>query len=106
MTNPALVIPAKAGIHTPLTPLPIDRLKQVPPLRIVAFNQLNFPSPPPFLHGLLSGDGFCNVGECLDVNEHLHGIAFGETVGGSVPMFPDAPSKVVGNANIQRAVFF
>ena len=96
--------PRESGDPKPVGGLSVDRIEQIPPRRIVAFNQLNLPSALPLLHGLFPGDGFCDVGEFFDVNERLHGIAFGKSVSGSVPMFPDAPSEVIGDANVKRAV--
>jgi len=96
--------PRESGDPKSVGGLPVDRIKQVPPRRIVAFNQLNLPSAPPFLHGLFSGDGFCDVGEYLNVDECRNGIAFGKSVSDSVAVFQNTSGEVAGHANVQRAV--
>ena len=73
--SPNFVFPAKAG--TPLL-LTVDLLEQIFPVRIGALDQLNFPSPKPFLNRFFTSDRFFDGRRLLGKNQAREAIASAE----------------------------
>jgi hypothetical protein len=88
------VVPAKrersehepGPMNTGLPPLR-DCIKQIMPIRIMRFDQRNFPIPSPFLHLLFSGDSGNRIIEDLEIHEPINGVPLRKTGNGLDAVF-------------------
>ena len=62
--------------------------RQVIPMRIVAFDQIDFPSSVPTLELLLARNRLLHPFELLEADDPLHGVARSEAVRGVRAMLP------------------
>src|SRR5258705_13176501 len=85
-------------------PLPIELIRQITPMRIELFDQLDFPGTPPALHRMLSRTGFENGIVRLEIDEHVDSVLPREAGNQLGFVLGDAPGQIVGDADIQGAV--
>src|SRR5688572_13125056 len=79
---------------------------QIIPVGISLFDQPDLPGSIPVLQSLLASDRLTDIAELFKIDEPENLVAFGESVGCALAMLPDAPAKIVGHADIQRAAEF
>src|SRR5882757_10187565 len=84
--------------------LDVQRLIQVAPPGIELFDQLDFPTPLPFLEKRFAMKGVVNAFMWLIPDKQLHAVFLGEALDLSVAVFPGAPPDVIGHADVQRTV--
>ena len=82
----------------------VQPLIKIQPLRIVGFNQLQLPRPPPALDPLLASDGFSDRVMRFVPDQSMDVVGLGEAWYGASPMFIDAPSKIIGHPDVQGSV--
>jgi hypothetical protein len=78
--------------------------RQIPPLRIIFGNQIDFPSAMPALKLFLPQDCAGHFGKQLVVNETVHGIPSSKSSHSVVAMLPQPTDEVGRYPDIQRAV--
>lgn len=83
-----------------------DVIIEIPPLRVVLFNQFDLPLTYPVLQVLLPLDGVLHAGMLFEPNKPLHIIVFGEAINETFSMFLRAAHQVIRHANVKRAVPF
>ena len=75
---------------------------QIIPVRIVFFDELDFPVPPPALQPLLARNGVFDAAMLLEPDQPLDVILAGEARYLAVPVFHGPAQQVVGDVDIQR----
>src|SRR6185369_11548852 len=81
-----------------------EAIIKVVPIRIVCHDQPDLPGSPPGLESLLPQDRRLDVLMALAIHKALQSITLGKAFQDVVAMFPDAPSKVAGDADVQRPI--
>jgi len=79
-------------------------LEQIMPIRILCFDQRNFPVSPPFLHLFFSGDGGSGIIEDLEIHEPINGVPLRKTGDGLDAMFMNPSNEIIGDADVQCPV--
>jgi hypothetical protein len=92
-----------------MTSLGFDRLeteifREVTPVGIGGFDQLQFPISVPFLYALLAGDGGVHCWVLFEPDEDFNGVFRGESADESGPVLVDADEEAGGHARVERAV--
>jgi len=80
----------------------IPSLAQIAPRRIYRDNQVNFLNPKPALDPLLPVNRVAHIVETFLVNKPVNPVALAEFRSVFKLVFPNAPVKVVGNADVER----
>jgi len=90
-------------MNTGLRPLRYS-LEQIMPIRIIRFDQRNFPISPPFLNLLFSRDSGNRSIEDLEIYEPVNGVPPRKNGNGLDAMFMNPSNEVTRDSNIQRAM--
>src|SRR5258708_26606090 len=77
---------------------------EVVPFRIVCPDHPDLPGSAPGLESLLPHDRRWDVLMALAIHKALQSVAFGKAFQEVIAMFPDPPSEVAGDADVQRAI--
>lgn len=77
---------------------------QIMPIRVFAFDQIDFPLPVPAFELFLSRDGCGHVAENFITDEAVDGIAAGKSVDCAIPVLPQPRNQIAGDADIERPV--
>jgi len=85
--------------------LAVYRVVEVIPLGVAAFNLPDLPGPGPFLHRLFTLNGKRNIFIWFNVNKPRHAILPDEAGASSLAMLENTAGKVVGDADVESAVF-
>jgi len=80
-----------------------DVVKQIAPLRICRFNELEFPNSRPVLDIFLALNCRLRRIELLKIHQHFEFVAFGKSAHETFAMFVDAANKIIRHADIQCA---
>lgn len=83
---------------------PRQFLPQVERLRIFRFYKLKLAFAPPPLNSLFAKDGFVDLLMRLEIHERLHAVPLRKTLNQALAMFLNTTKKIVGDANVKRAV--
>ena len=78
--------------------------REIMPIGVVRLDQFDFPAPIPFLDVLLTLDRSGWVIAGFEVNQLLHGIAFGEAGNLRALMLGNAADEIVRDADIERPI--
>jgi hypothetical protein len=84
--------------------LAVQSVVEVLPVRIAALDQPNLPGARPLLHGFLPLDRAGDVLVNLDMHQTGDAISLDEAGAAALPMFPDPPGDIVGDADVEGAV--
>jgi hypothetical protein len=102
------VVPAKAGTQGGIPqrwePLLQQFVVEIPPLGIVAFDQIELPCPAPFLYALLVQYRAFHVLVKLNKDKLVDRIVVSETGDSTGSVLPYPPCKIAHYSNIERAV--
>jgi len=96
-----LLSPSCAGL-TRVSTTSNQLIIEIIPTRVVLLNQPNLPAPPPMLDVLFTLHGRFDCVVMLRPNETLKVMLFGEALDRTFAMLPSTPSKVTGDAYIER----
>ena len=77
---------------------------QIKPMRIIAFNQINFPLPMPIFQLFLAQNGLFHSVKNLKPNKAMHRIFFGKAVRYFATMLMQTAHQIRRHSNINRAV--
>src|SRR5581483_5034318 len=80
-----------------------DRWIKVIPVRIMLFDQPNFPCPIPLLQPFLTLDRILGIIELLEVDEFHNVIPLGEALDDLRFVLEDVSDDVIRHANVERA---
>src|SRR5580704_19204236 len=83
---------------------PVQRLIQIHPFGIEAFDQFQFPPALPFLDAFLARDSLVDVRVEFIPDQPSHAVFASELAASSGPMLMSADRKIVRHADIQSAV--
>jgi hypothetical protein len=78
--------------------------RQIVPVRIFGFDQVDLPLAMPALQLFLSGDGACHVTEHLEADQRMNVIPGRKPFGGPFPMLPESRDQVAGDSDVKGAV--
>ena len=81
-----------------------ERLRQVVPLGVRPFNQLQFPRAIPTLDVFLAINRHANIAMDFVPNENVDAVALGESRHEAGSVLERASNKIVGDAGVERSV--
>ena len=101
-------VPAFAGmtgLFVRARHLGVEVPRQVKPVRVSFLDRRDLPGAFPGFHALFQRDGLVNVTEGFVPAEPVDFVAAGEAAGFAPAMLFDAPGQVVGDPDVEGAVF-
>ncbi len=80
--------------------------RQIMPVRVSSFDQIDLPLPVPAFELLFASDGVGHIAEHFKADKTVDTVSTGETFDRAIPVLPQARDEVAGHADIEGSVGF